>query len=711
MASAPRVAGTQSVSVPDRTEAAVVMVAARTGLAFAAGLVVATLVLLGLTWSNEVSALGASHTEDAVLAVAFLGYSLVGTLIVARRPQNRVGWIFLASGLSFQLWIFSYWYATYGLVARPGSFPAAELMAWISEWAVVPGFGSAFTFLLLVFPTGRLSSRKWRPVAWFAALAVSFTAITWATVPGPLSGFDQVTNPVGIAAVGRLDLPGLGWVLTVLAVVASAVSLIVRYIRSAGVERRQIQWFVYAAAMAAMALTTATIASESDWKPIVVAADVLFPLAVVALPTAVYIAIFKHDLYDLDIVISKTITFGFLTALITGAYVAVVVGAGALVGTAGEPNLALSVLATVIVAIAFQPARARVQRLANRLVYGTRATPYEVLAELSHRMGDAIDAGAVVPEMARIVTEGTGAVTAEVWLVVGSELHRVSSSSPNEHRRETVPMAGGQLPNLPKASHTVSIRHQGQLLGAITLTMPPGRALTRTEDRLLNDLAAQGGLVLSNVRLVEEVKASRKRIVSAQDEERRRLERDIHDGVQQRLLALSLALKMTANQVGHDSPEAMVDSLDDAAKEALETLAELRRLARGIHPAIVTEGGLVAALESLAERTPLPVDMRVPDTERFPAAVEVTVYYVVAEALTNAVKHAAASTLTVDLARSDGRILVTVIDDGSGGATPSPGSGLSGLEDRVAALGGLLQIDSPLGGGTRIKAEIPCGSS
>jgi signal transduction histidine kinase len=584
-------------------------------------------------------------------------------------------------------------------------------MAWTSEWAVVPGFGSAFTFLLLVFPTGRLSSRKWRPVAWFAALAVSFTAITWATVPGPLSGFDQVTNPVGIAAVGRLDLPGLGWVLTVLAVVASAVSLIVRYIRSAGVERRQIQWFVYAAAMAAMALTTATIASESDWKPIVVAADVLFPLAVVALPTAVYIAIFKHDLYDLDIVISKTITFGFLTALITGAYVAVVVGAGALVGTAGEPNLALSVLATVIVAIAFQPARARVQRLANRLVYGTRATPYEVLAELSHRLGDAIDAAAVVPEMARIVTEGTGAVTAEVWLVVGSELHRVSSSSPNEHRRETVPMAGGQLPNLPKASHTVSIRHQGQLLGAITLTMPPGRALTRTEDRLLNDLAAQGGLVLSNVRLVEEVKASRKRIVSAQDEERRRLERDIHDGVQQRLLALSLALKMTANQVGHDSPEAMVDSLDDAAKEALETLAELRRLARGIHPAIVTEGGLVAALESLAERTPLPVDMRVPDTERFPTAVEVTVYYVVAEALTNAVKHAAASTLTVDLARSDGRILVTVIDDGSGGATPSPGSGLSGLEDRVAALGGLLQIDSPLGGGTRIKAEIPCGSS
>jgi signal transduction histidine kinase len=325
-------------------------------------------------------------------------------------------------------------------------------------------------------------------------------------------------------------------------------------------------------------------------------------------------------------------------------------------------------------------------------------------------MGDAIDAEAVLPEIARIVAEGTGAVTAEVWLVVGSDLHRVSSSSLHEHRRVTVPMAGEHLPTLPESSQTVSIRHQGQLLGAITLTMPPGRALTRTEDLLLNDLAAQAGLVLSNVRLVEEVKASRQRIVSAQDEERRRLERDIHDGVQQRLLALSLALKMTATRVGHDPPEAVIESLDAAAAEARATLVELRRLARGIHPAIVTEGGLVAALDSLAERSPLPVEMQVPDTGRLPASVEVTVYYVVAEALTNTVKHAAASTVAIDVARSDGRILVEVVDDGSGGALASPGSGLSGLGDRVAALGGHLQIDSPPGGGTRIQADIPCGS-
>ncbi len=708
MTPASRAAGKSSSPDTGRGEWPVVV--ARAGLAIAVGLVLATLVLLGLTWSGEVSPLGASNAQDALLVGVFFAYSVVGALIVIRLPQNRVGWIFLASGLLLQVWVFSYRYAAYGLVGRPGSLPAVELMAWTSEWSVVLGLGLAFTFLLLLFPTGRLVSRRWRAVAWFAAFAIGFTTITWATSPGPLSVFDQVTNPVGIAAVGRLDLPGLGWVLTVLAIVASAVSLVVRYVRSAAVERRQIQWFAYTAALMVVTLVTVSIASESQWRPLEVATEVLFPLAVVALPAAAYVAIFKHDLYDLDIVVSKTITFGVLTALITGTYVAVVAGVGAAVGTVGESGLVLSVLATAIVAIAFQPARVRVQRIANRFVYGERATPYEVLAELSHRMGDAVDAEAVLPQMARMVTEGTGALRAEVWLVVGSDLHRLSSWPPKYGGR-TLPLTEGRLPPVPEATRIVEVRHQGQLLGAVALTMPPGQTLTPTEDRLLTDLAAQAGLVLSNVRLVEELKASRRRIVSAQDEERRRLERDIHDGVQQRLLALALALKMTAARVGHDPNEAVIESLDDAAAEARETLVELRRLARGIHPAIITEGGLVAALESLAERTPLPVEMQVPDTERLPAPVEVTVYYVVAEALTNAVKHAAASRVAVDVARFDGRVLVEVVDDGSGGALASPGSGLSGLGDRVAALGGHLQIDSPPGGGTRIQVDIPCGSS
>jgi signal transduction histidine kinase len=241
--------------------------------------------------------------------------------------------------------------------------------------------------------------------------------------------------------------------------------------------------------------------------------------------------------------------------------------------------------------------------------------------------------------------------------------------------------------------------------------MPPGRALTPTEERLLDDLAAQAGLVLNNARLMEELKASRQRIVSAHDEERRRIERDLHDGVQQRLLTLSLQLKMTAAQLERIPPQTLVDAIDHAANEARETMTELRRVARGIHPAVVTEGGLLAAVESVAERAAVPVTITASELGVLSVPVEVTIYYVVAETVTNAVKHSGASTVTIDLHRVDDRLIAEVVDDGVGGAVPSVGSGLSGLVDRVAAIGGTIEITSPLAAGTRVHAEIPCGSS
>jgi signal transduction histidine kinase len=241
--------------------------------------------------------------------------------------------------------------------------------------------------------------------------------------------------------------------------------------------------------------------------------------------------------------------------------------------------------------------------------------------------------------------------------------------------------------------------------------MPAGRTLTVTEQRLLDDLAAQAGLVLNNVRLVEEVKASRKRIVAAQDSERRRIERDLHDGVQQRLLTLSLQLKMTAGRLEQNQAEGVAEEIDHAATEARETMAELRQIARGIHPAIVTEGGLVAAIESVAERAPLPVAITATEIGEVPPSVEVTLYYVATETLTNAVKHSRASNVTVDLRRIAGRIVLDVTDDGIGGAVASSASGISGLIDRVAALGGTIEVDSPSERGTCVHAEVPCGSS
>ncbi len=255
------------------------------------------------------------------------------------------------------------------------------------------------------------------------------------------------------------------------------------------------------------------------------------------------------------------------------------------------------------------------------------------------------------------------------------------------------------------------VRHQGVLVGALAVTLASGHALSAVEERLLTDLAAQVGVALDNMRLVEELKTSRMRIVAAQDEERRRIERDIHDGVQQRLVSLTLALRMTAGQLRSSPHDEAAGAVDDAAEEARATLDELRRLARGIHPAIVSEGGLFAALESLAQRSSVPTDVIGMPIERLPAPVEVTVYYVVAEALANVAKHANATAVKIKVDRYNGCVQVVVADNGVGGAAPGSGSGLTGLADRVTALDGAFEVDSPPGRGTRLRAGIPCASS
>jgi signal transduction histidine kinase len=206
---------------------------------------------------------------------------------------------------------------------------------------------------------------------------------------------------------------------------------------------------------------------------------------------------------------------------------------------------------------------------------------------------------------------------------------------------------------------------------------------------------------------LEQVRASRARIVEASDDARRRLERDLHDGAQQRLVTLSLALAMARNRAGDSDPH-LESLLESAAKEAREAIAELRELARGIHPAVLTETGLSGAIQALAERSPVPTTITTLPPGRFPAPIEATAYFVVSEALANVAKHAAATNAEVSVRELTGRVVVAVSDNGIGGALPDAGSGLRGLADRVAAVGGSWRIDSPPGRGTRLEAEIPC---
>lgn len=251
----------------------------------------------------------------------------------------------------------------------------------------------------------------------------------------------------------------------------------------------------------------------------------------------------------------------------------------------------------------------------------------------------------------------------------------------------------------------VPVVQDGELLGAIVVDKPAADPVTPAEEKLLADVAAQAGLVLRNVRLIEELRGSRQRLVAAQDAERRRLERNLHDGAQQSLVSVALLLRMARTRLAEADPTGR--AIDQAADQLKAAIEELRELARGIHPAILTERGLGPAISSLAERSPVPtrVDVQLPG--RLPATVEGTIYFVVAEALANIGKYAQAGTAQVSVTAADGQIRATVSDDGIGGADPGRGSGLTGLADRIAAVGGTLTITSPPGAGTTLTTTIP----
>jgi signal transduction histidine kinase len=404
-----------------------------------------------------------------------------------------------------------------------------------------------------------------------------------------------------------------------------------------------------------------------------------------------------------------------LAAFITAVYIGIAVGIGTLVGSGGQPNLWLSIVATIIVAVGFQPVRERVQKIANRLVYGHRATPYEVLTAFSDQVAEAYAADEVLPRMARVLQEATGAQSATVWLKGPATLRPAATHPDAATSPLALPMSGGSLPEIPGATSSVPVEHQARLLGALSIVKRRGDPVTPTEQKLIDDLAHQAGLVLRNVGLaaelrnrVDELRSSRQRLVRAQDEERRRLERNLHDGAQQHLVALKVKLGL-AQMLAAASPERArltVVQLKADADEALETL---RDLARGIYPPLLADKGLVAALESQGRKATMPVRVDAEGVERYAQDVEATVYFCVLEALQNVQKYAKASRVVVRLRGQEGELTFEIEDDGTGfdTATVTRGAGLTNMVDRVEALGGNVDLTSAPGSGTRVSGCVP----
>jgi signal transduction histidine kinase len=637
----------------------------------------------------------------------FLVFGAVGAIIVSNRPDNRVGWLFVVMGPVGGGIVFAFTYGYHALASDPGSLPAGEQLAWASD-VLAPIILGLLLLMFIVFPEGRFRGAEERRLTLAALIGVGLamlgglTELTLFDYSGRIAAPYAPDLPIAVSA----GLLGIGFLTIFVVYVAAVVRLIRRLRRAVGPERDQLWLFVWAAAVAAILFTPSFVLPSliEGW-----ASPLIFLISGVALflvPVSVGAAILRHRLFDIDLVVRRTVVIAILGAFITAVYVAIVVGAGALVGSSG--NVILSAIAAAVVALAFQPVRRWARRLADRLVYGQRATPYEVLHRFSERVAGSYRAEDVLPRMATILGEGTGAERAQVWLRVGDDLRPTAAWPDGASRSNPRRMRDGELPAMPDVSLAVAVQDRGTLLGALSVTKTPTDPVSPTEGRLVADLALQAGLVLRNAQLFEELRASRARLVSAQDEERRKIERNLHDGAQQQLIALAVKAKLADSILGSDMDRSR-ELLDEIRAEATDALESLRDLARGVFPPLLEDQGLEAALRAQAAKSPVPVAVHADGLDRYGRDVEATVYFCCLEALQNVAKYAHASRVQIVLAVADAGLRFEISDDGHGfdAETIERGSGLQNMVDRVEAVGGQLAIRSAPGEGTRITGVIP----
>lgn len=449
-----------------------------------------------------------------------------------------------------------------------------------------------------------------------------------------------------------------------------------------------------------------------------------FRVLFAAIPIALLIGLLRFRLWDVDRVITRAVVYGLFAAVITVIYLALVTAIGTVMGSSGGGNVVVSIALTAAIAVAFEPLRQRARRLANRLVYGERATPYEVLANLSQRVGQTMDTRQALGDMTRVLRRATGAARTEVWLRLGDELMRAAVSPGEAPVPKRLALEGEALPRFDGVDHAVAVRHNAALLGALAVEMVPGERLSPVEEKLVEDAASQLSLVLCNAQLTAELQArldeistqaaaletSRRRIVAAQDAARRELERDIHDGAQQQLIALTMKLQLAQSLMQQD-PQGVQDLLAELQTETHDAMETLRELGRGIYPPILTDRGLVDALEAQARRSSALVIIDAANVGRYAAEIEASVYFCCMEAVQNATKYAGAvGPITVAIGEDESGLSFSITDCGRGFApalATTRGTGLQNMTDRIAAVGGSLEIRSSPGEPTTIAGQIP----
>jgi signal transduction histidine kinase len=614
----------------------------------------------------------------------------VGALIVAQRPRNPIGWILVVGALSLAGLLAATPYAWVALDARPGRLPAGSWAALVSSlWPLFFAWPLAVAF---VFPDGRLPSPRWRPFAFFAAGSMALLVLLLLLAEQLEKPFSDVRNPMPIRlpeSFGFLRLAA--WLAMFAGLFVGAAAVRSRYRHSTGVERLQMLWLAYAALLIPLGvvcfLVWGLVFGESG------DAVVAFLLAVeAAVAIAVGIAVTRYRLYEIDRLINRTVVYALLSASLGLVYAAVALLSGIVLGRGTNWVTAVSVLA---IAAAFGPLRRKTQAAVDWRFDRPR---YEGLRQVRAFVEDVREGRREPEEVGAVIADALRDPSAEL-------LFRLRASGGYADGLT------GALRDPPDDTRALTkVTHQGQEVAVLR----HDSALLDRPDLLRSVLvAASLAIEIARLRLevrlqLAEVEESRARVVRAGYEERRRLERDLHDGAQQRLVTLGIVLRRLQRSLPREA-QILAPALDSAVGEIGSAIEDLRTIAAGVRPPRLDEG-LAPALADLARTAPVTVVVRATD-ERLPAEVEAAAYFVACEAVTNAVKHASPSNVRVEAMMISGALRLVVVDDGVGGATVAGGgTGLSGLTDRVEAQGGTLLIHSPPGAGTRIEAEIPCGS-
>jgi signal transduction histidine kinase len=680
---------------------------------------IALAILLDVLTGSDISLPPPERVDPGLIVlteVLSLAYPTVGALIASRLPTNPIGWIFCGVGLLYAAQRFGVVYADYAVLMN-SALPGKEYAAWFSTLAEFSGLILAGVFVMLLFPDGHLPSRRWQLVAWTAVLGAVLTALYDAFLPGSVSSYTYVENPFGFQGyyiVGfrtyefLLGSALVGETLLFTSSLAALLSLVFRLHRARGDGRQQLKWFLYAAVPASLCFSFVLLSFiVVDFTELVFGTPlipfwdnyyyIILYVAVFALllvPVCTYIAILRYRLYDIDVVINRTLVYGSLSACVVGIYVLAVGALGTLFQSRG--SLAISLLATGLVAVAFQPLRGRLQRGVNRLMYGERDDPYAVVSRLGRRLEATLAPNTVLPTVVETIAQALKLPYAAILLKEGEGYRTAASYGSPRGEPETLTLV-----------------YQREEIGRLVLApRAPGEGFSDADRSLLEDLARQAEVAVHAVRLTTDLQHSRERLVATREEERRRLRRDLHDGLGAQLAGLNVQAGTLRRLIPQD-PAAADELIVELREELRSAIADIRRLVYDLRPPALDDLGLAEAVRQLAERygskdEPLSVLVEAPeDLPNLPAAVEVAVYRITQEALTNVARHARARTCVVRLVVDEG-VTLEIVDDGVGiSAEHSAGVGLTSIHERASELGGSCVVERVPKGGTRVLVRLP----